>query len=55
MTADNRRVVRLADLRPEVRAVVMALLAQSKKEPVAIEQPTGSSVEVCHEHPDCAA
>jgi hypothetical protein len=40
MTAADRRVVRLADLRPEVAQLVRALLAQTKS-PAAVEKPAG--------------
>jgi hypothetical protein len=44
--AAPRHVVRLADLRPEVRAVVMALLAQTQNEPAEISRPAGSETGV---------
>lgn len=42
------RVVRLDELTPEMRAVVLALIAaarSAKEEPTAIEQPVGSETE----------
>jgi hypothetical protein len=40
--AAPRRVVKLADLRPEVAQLVRALLAQTRREPAAVAMPAGS-------------